>query len=166
MTDQGYMVTEGCRFCGAALQHEVVDLGMSPLCETFPTSEQINRMEKFYPLRVFVCDRCFLVQREQYVDTTEIFSSEYPYFSSYSESWLRHAKTYTDLVTSRFSLGVQSQVVEIASNDGYLLQYFVEKGIPVLGVEPAANVAHAALQKGVPSIVKFFGRMTAVELEA
>ena len=164
MTDQGYMVTEGCRFCGAALQHEVVDLGMSPLCETFLTSEQINRMEKFYPLRVFVCDRCFLVQLEQYVDTTEIFSSEYPYFSSYSESWLRHAKTYTDLVTSRFSLGVQSQVVEIASNDGYLLQYFVEKGIPVLGVEPAANVAHAALQKGVPSIVKFFGRKTAVEL--
>ena len=164
MTDQGYMVTEGCRFCGAALQHEVVDLGMSPLCETFPTSEQINRMEKFYPLRVFVCDRCFLVQLEQYVDTTEIFSSEYPYFSSYSESWLRHAKTYTDLVTSRFSLGVQSQVVEIASNDGYLLQYFVEKGIPVLGVEPAANVARAALQKGVPSIVKFFGRKTAVEL--
>lgn len=164
MTDQGHMVTEGCRVCGAALQHEVVDLGMSPLCETFLSSEQINRVEKFYPLRVFVCDRCFLVQLEQYVDATEIFSSEYPYFSSYSESWLRHAKAYTDLMTSRFKLGPQSQVVEIASNDGYLLQYFVEKGIPVLGVEPAANVAQAALQKNVPSIVKFFGHKTAVEL--
>ncbi|TKB63236.1 MAG: SAM-dependent methyltransferase, partial [Nitrospira sp.] len=129
-----------CRFCGADLKFEFVDLGMTPLCETFLTKAQLNHMEPYYPLRVYVCDRCFLVQLQEYVSPQEIFSSEYPYFASYSDSWLRHAKAYTDLVTDRFNLSSRSQVVEIASNDGYLLQYFMERGIPVLGVEPASNV--------------------------
>lgn len=152
-----------CRFCAAPLARVFVDLGMSPLCETFLAAGELNRMEPFYPLKVWVCDRCFLVQLQEYVSPSEIFS-EYAYFSSYSTSWLRHAKDYTDMAVERFDLGGSSRVVEIASNDGYLLQYFVEKGIPVLGVEPAANVAKAAIEKGVPTIVKFFGRQTAEEL--
>jgi SAM-dependent methyltransferase len=120
-------------------------------------------MEPFYPLHVYVCSSCFLVQLEQYVSPEEIFS-EYAYFSSYSDSWLEHAKSYTDMIVQRLSLNPRSRVLELASNDGYLLQYFAQKGIPALGIEPAANVAAAAQRIGVPTIVKFFGRQTAQEL--
>ena len=140
-----------------------MDLGMSPLCETFLRADELNRMEPFYPLRVWVCERCFLVQLQEYVSPAEIFT-EYAYFSSYSTSWLKHAKDYTDMAAARFGLDGRSRVVEIVSNDGYLLQYFVEKGIPVLGVEPAANVAKAAVERGVPTVVRFFGQETAGDL--
>lgn len=152
-----------CRFCDTTLEHTFVDLGMSPLCESYLTPEQLNEMEPFYPLHVYVCDRCFLVQLLEYVNPQEIFS-EYAYFSSYSDSWLQHAKNYTEKMTQRFGLDSSSQVVEIASNDGYLLQYFVAQKIPVLGIEPAANVASVATNKGIPTIVKFFGEETAREL--
>ena len=152
-----------CRFCGQPLEQTFVDLGMSPLCESYLTAEQINQMEPFYPLHVFVCGKCFLVQLHQYVSAEHIFS-DYAYFSSYSDSWLAHSKRYTDLMVERFGLDRRSLAVEVASNDGYLLQYFVEKGIPVLGIEPAANVAEVALKKNVPTVVKFFGVQTAREL--
>lgn len=138
---------------------------MSPLCESYVSQEQLNSMEAFYPLHVYVCDRCFLVQLLQYVSPANIFS-DYAYFSSFSDSWLEHARTYTNMAIERFELSSDSQVIEIASNDGYLLQYFVERRIPVLGIEPAANVAVVAQQKGIPSIVKFFGKKTARELIA
>lgn len=156
-------IPASCRFCGAQLQHTFVDLGMSPLCESFLSHDKLNQMEPFYPLHVHVCDGCFLVQLEQYVSPEEIFT-EYAYFSSYSDTWLEHAKDYTEMVVKRFSLNQRSRVMELASNDGYLLQYFVQKGIPALGVEPAANVAAAAKKRGVPTLVKFFGRDTAHEL--
>ena len=133
---------------------------MSPLCESFLSAEQLNQMEPFYPLRVYVCHECLLVQLEEYVSPEEIFS-EYAYFSSYSDSWVQHAAAYVRLIISRLGLGPKSMVIEVASNDGYLLQHFVEKGIPVLGIEPAANVAQAARQKGVPTLVEFFGEALA-----
>lgn len=154
-----------CRFCGTNVRHTFVDLGMSPLCESYLSVQQLNEMEAFYPLHVFVCENCFLVQLREYVSAESIFG-EYAYFSSYSESWLAHAKMYTEKMTERFALGPKSQVVELASNDGYLLQYFVLAGIPVLGIEPAANVAAVAVQKGVPTLVKFFNRESAEELAA
>jgi len=154
-----------CRFCGTKLENTFVDLGMSPLCENYLASEHLNQMEPFYPLHVQVCGNCFLVQLEAYVTPEHIFS-DYAYFSSYSDSWLAHAKRYTDLMVERFGIGAKSFVVELASNDGYLLQYFVENKVPVLGIEPAANVADVAIRKGVPTIVKFFGRETARELVA
>jgi SAM-dependent methyltransferase len=154
-----------CRFCNCNLTRTFVDLGMSPLCESFLTAEQLNQMEPFYPLHVYVCEDCLLVQLQEYVRPETIFT-EYAYFSSYSDSWLQHAKTYTEMMVERFNIGAQSQVVELASNDGYLLQYFVQKGIPVLGVEPAANVAQAAIKKGIPTVVKFFGTKTARALSA
>lgn len=152
-----------CRFCKSPLKHILVDLGMSPLCENFLGSEQLNHMEPFYPLRVYVCDSCFLAQLEEYVSPEDIFN-EYAYFSSYADSWLQHAKHYTDLMIERFGLNAESSVVEIASNDGYLLQYFVEKAIPVLGIEPARNVAKVALEKGIPTLVEFFGEKMARDL--
>jgi SAM-dependent methyltransferase len=152
-----------CRFCGAALRHTVVDLGMSPLCESYVSADRVNAMEPFYPLHVWVCDQCFLVQLEEYVSREEIFE-EYAYFSSYSDSWLDHCRRYVDQMIARLQLTAASRVVEVASNDGYLLQYFVEGGIPVLGIEPAANVAKVAVDKGVPTLVKFFGRTTAQEM--
>jgi hypothetical protein len=152
-----------CRFCGEKLKHTFVDLGMSPLCESYVSVDQLNEMEPFYPLHVYVCDKCFLVQLQEYVAPQDIFS-EYAYFSSYSDSWLEHAKNYTEMIVNRLSLNAQSHVVELASNDGYLLQYFVQKGIPTLGIEPAANIAPAAEEKGVPTIVKFFGQSTANEV--
>jgi SAM-dependent methyltransferase len=155
--------TQLCRFCRTELRHTFIDLGMSPLCESFLSAGDLNRMEPFYPLRVWVCERCFLVQLQEYVSPADIFT-EYAYFSSFSTSWLRHAREYTDMATARFGLHGGSRVVEVASNDGYLLQYFVEKGIPVLGVEPAANVARAAIERGVPTVVRFFGRRTSAEL--
>ncbi|MDF2462418.1 MAG: C-methyltransferase [Ramlibacter sp.] len=152
-----------CRFCGAALRHTFANLGMSPPCESFLAADQLNRMEAFYPLHVFVCEQCFLVQLEEYVSPEAIFS-EYAYFSSYSDSWLAHARAYTESMVQRFGLGPQSLAVELASNDGYLLQYFMEQGVGVLGVEPAANVAAVAARKGIPTLVKFFGRDMAAEM--
>ena len=138
---------------------------MSPLCESYVAEADLHKMEPFYPLHVYVCGKCYLVQLLEYVSASDIYS-KYAYFSSYSDSWLEHAKTYVRMITEKLYLGPESQVVEIASNDGYLLQYFVEKGIPVLGIEPAANVAPAAEKKGVKTIVKFFGQQTARELAA
>jgi len=151
-----------CRFCGGPLA-EVLDLGMSPLCESFLAKSQLNSMEPFYPLAVHVCRECLLVQLQEYVAPDEIFP-EYAYFSAYSNAWLDHAKRYAELMTERFGLGPKSRVIEVGSNDGYLLQYFVEKGITALGIDPAANVAKAAEERGVPTRVKFFGVETAREL--
>src|SRR5262245_37315276 len=153
----------GCRFCGMVLQHTFVDLGMSPLAESWLKPSQLNQMEPFYPLHVYVCDHCFLVQLDEFESPEHIFS-DYAYFSSYSESWLQHAKAYVDMAIDRLGLNAQSQVVEIASNDGYLLRNFVGKRIKVLGVEPAANVAKVAVERGIPTVVKFFGEETAREL--
>jgi SAM-dependent methyltransferase len=138
---------------------------MSPLCETFPTAEQLNQMEPFYPLHAWVCERCFLVQVEDYVRPEAIFE-EYPYFSSYSDSWLAHARAYVEAITARLDLGRASQVIELGSNDGYLLQYFVARGIPVLGIDPARNVAERAIARGVPTLTRLFGLQTARELVA
>ncbi|PYP94326.1 MAG: SAM-dependent methyltransferase [Gemmatimonadetes bacterium] len=155
----------GCRCCGAPLRHTFVDLGMSPLCESYLRADQLNDMEPFYPLHVYVCDRCFLVQLQEYVRPEAIFT-EYAYFSSYSQSWLDHARRYTDKMIEELGLSGASRVIEVASNDGYLLQYFVARGIPALGIEPAVNVAATAITKGVPTLLKFFGRETARELAA
>jgi SAM-dependent methyltransferase len=152
-----------CRFCGTKLRHIFVDLGMSPLCQTHISPEQLNHMEPFYPLRAYVCHECFLVQLDEYVAPGDIFS-DYAYFSSYSDSWVEHARLYAEKMIQRFGLGIESRVVEIASNDGYLLQHFVRNGIPVLGVEPAANVAKVAREKGIPTTVRFFGRETAADI--
>jgi SAM-dependent methyltransferase len=154
-----------CRFCGAALERTFVDLGMSPLCETYPSREDLNRGEVYYPLHVYVCDRCFLVQLEEYESAENIFS-DYAYFSSYSDSWLKHAEKYCGKMIAELGLNEKSLAVEVASNDGYLLQYFVRSGIPVLGIEPAANVAKVAVEKGVPTLVRFFGAQLARELAA
>ena len=143
----------------------VCDLGVSPLCESFLTVEQLNRMEPFYPLRADVCERCWLVQLESYVDPEAIFT-EYAYFSSFSDSWVRHAREYAEMAVDRLGLGAGSLVVELASNDGYLLQHFVARGVPVLGVEPAVNVAAAAAERSVPTLTRFFGLELARELAA
>lgn len=152
-----------CRFCDAVLHRTFVNLGMSPLANSYVKPGQLNAMEPFYPLHVYVCDQCLLVQLEEFEKASHIFS-DYAYFSSYSDSWLQHAKTYVDMAVKRFELGPQSSVMEIASNDGYLLQYFQQRGIPILGIEPAENVANVAMQKGIPTIVKFFSTETAKEL--
>ncbi|MBD1825787.1 class I SAM-dependent methyltransferase [Cyanobacteria bacterium FACHB-DQ100] len=159
------MSSSNCRFCGSALHHTFVDLGMSPLCQTHITPEQLNEMEPFYPLHTYVCDNCFLVQLQEFVSPQDIFT-EYAYFSSYVDALLKNASNYSDLMVERFGLNSQSKVVEIASNDGYLLQYFVKKGISVLGVEPAVNVSQVAKDKGIPVVNKFFGVQTATELAA
>jgi SAM-dependent methyltransferase len=145
-----------CRHCAAPLELTVVDLGKSPLCQTVLTTEQLERGEAFYPLHVRACERCWLVQIPEFVPPEDIFS-EYAYFSAYSDSWVEHARRYVDAMTERLGLGSDSLVVELASNDGYLLQHFLPKGIPVLGVEPALNVAEAAVARGVPTITEFFG---------
>jgi len=152
-----------CRFCREPLHFTLIDLGMSPLCESFLASDQVNQMEPFYPLHIYVCDKCYLVQLEEYVSPEHIFS-EYAYFSSYADTWLQHAQDYTNLVVNRFKLDGNSFVIEIASNDGYLLQYFVQKGIPVLGVEPAKNIAKVALEKGIPTQNDFFSKKLARQL--
>lgn len=158
-------VTPGgtCRLCGAALTHTFVDLGMSPPCEDFLTAGRLDSAEIYYPLHVMVCDSCFLVQLKEYVEPEAIFT-EYAYFSSYSTSWVAHAKRYCEAITARLGLGAESLVVELASNDGYLLQHFGPLGVPVLGVEPAANVARVAIEKGVPTRVDFFGARLAKTL--
>ncbi|CAN1209688.1 Bifunctional 3-demethylubiquinone-9 3-methyltransferase/ 2-octaprenyl-6-hydroxy phenol methylase [Tumidithrix helvetica PCC 7403] len=157
-------MTQGlCRFCKTCLKHTFVDLGMSPLSNAYLKGEKLNSAEKFYPLHAYVCEQCLLVQLEEFESPDRIFS-DYAYFSSYSDSWLRHAQQYTELMLERFGFNQASQIVEIASNDGYLLQFFQAKGIPVLGIEPAANVAQVAEAKGIPTLVKFFGVQTAREL--
>jgi 2-polyprenyl-3-methyl-5-hydroxy-6-metoxy-1,4-benzoquinol methylase len=160
------MKSAACRFCHAPLALSFADLGMSPPSNSYVKAEDLNRVERFYPLHAWVCEKCFLVQLEEFETPEQIFSDDYAYFSSYSDSWLAHCKAYTEMMARRFGLGAHSFVVEIASNDGYLLQYFVAQGVPVLGVEPAANVAAAAQKKGVPTLVKFFGTRTAGELAA
>lgn len=154
-----------CRLCSEPLRYTFVDLGMSPLCESYVAVEQLNQMEPFYPLHALVCEQCFLVQLGDYVTADHIYS-EYAYFSSFSDSWLQHAREYVEMITGRLRLGPQSLVVELASNDGYLLQNFVKKGIPVLGIDPAANIAPHAIKKGVPTLVRFFGVETAREVLA
>jgi SAM-dependent methyltransferase len=152
-----------CRFCGRALRHTFADLGMSPLCQTHITAAQLNEMEPFYPLHAYVCENCLLVQLAQFVAPQEIFG-EYAYFSSFADSWVEHARRYCELACTHLGVTRRSLVMEIASNDGYLLQHFVAKGIPVLGIEPAANVAATALAKGVPTVSRFFGAQVAGEL--
>jgi SAM-dependent methyltransferase len=142
------------------LEQIVVDLGMSPLCESYVSAEQLNRAEAFYPLVVYLCHNCHLVQIDEYVPPEDIFT-EYAYFSSYADSWVQHAKDYTEMIIDRLNLTKDSLVVEIASNDGYLLQHFVARSIPVLGVEPAANVAQVAIEKNIPTLVEFFGEQSA-----
>lgn len=154
-----------CRFCGAPLQHTFADLGVQPLCQTHITVEQLNEMEPFYPLRVYVCERDLLVQLPAQVSPAAIFR-EYAYFSSYSDSWLAHAAAFVSEMTERCSLGPSNLVVEIGSNDGYLLQYFLRKRVPALGIDPAANVVEVARKKGIPSIVAFFDEQVARELVA
>ncbi len=132
---------------------------MSPLANSYLPPERANAMEPFYPLRALVCEKCFLVQLEEFETPEQIFS-DYAYFSSYSSSWLEHSRRYSEQMIERFGLDQDSHVVEIASNDGYLLQFFHERQIPVLGIEPAANVAKVALQKGIPTLVEFFGVQT------
>jgi len=152
-----------CRFCDEPLKHIFLDLGKSPLSNSFLKEEMLNQSEKFYPLCVNVCEKCLLVQLPEFENPQNIFG-DYAYFSSYSESWLKHAKDYVNMMLKRFNFKNNSRVVEIASNDGYLLQYFKEKNIPILGIEPAENVAKVAVQKGIPTLVKFFGTDTAKEL--
>lgn len=153
-----------CRSCDAPLIHTFVDLGTSPLCQRHVTPARFDHAEPTWPLHCYVCDRCWLVQLPAYVNREDVFDAEYAYFSSYSDSWLAHCSKYVDQMTGLLKLNAQSKVVELASNDGYLLQFFVKKGIPVLGIEPTANTAEAAKKKGVPSLVKFFGRQTAREV--
>ncbi len=152
-----------CRLCNAPLNHTFVDLGMSPLCESFLSAEQLDAMEPFYPLHVRICEDCLLVQLEAYVPGEEIFR-DYAYFSAYSDSWVEHARRYAEAMIDRFGLDDESLVVELASNDGYLLQHFVARGIPSLGIEPAANVAEAARDRGVETLVEFFGSELALRL--
>jgi SAM-dependent methyltransferase len=157
------MSQTACRFCAAPLEAVFADLGMSPLANSYLPPERANGMEPFYPLRALVCERCLLVQLEEF-ETPEAIFSDYAYFSSYSSSWLEHSRRYSEQMIERLGLDETSHVVEIASNDGYLLQFFHERQIPVLGIEPAANVAKVALQKGIPTLVEFFGRETAGSL--
>jgi SAM-dependent methyltransferase len=154
-----------CRLCGGGLEHTLVDLGMSPLCESFVAPAELDAMEPYYPLQVLVCGSCFLVQLKKYVSPESIFR-EYAYYSSYSTTWVAHAKTYCEMIKRRLELGPDGLVVELASNDGYLLQHFLPLGVPVLGVEPAANVAQVAIDRGVPTLIDFFGVELAEQLVA
>ena len=159
------MIKSNCRFCQTPLNKTFVDLGMSPVSNAFLKSEQLDKAEKFYPLHTYVCENCFLVQLEEFETPEQIFSNDYAYFSSYSETWLIHCQSYTELMINKFGFNDNSQVIELASNDGYLLQYFKQRGIPVLGIEPAANVAKVSEEKGIPTLVKFFDVETARLLE-
>ncbi len=155
-----------CRFCKTELTHVFINLVNSPASNSFLTAEQLNEPETFYPLKVYTCSHCFLVQVDEYKKSDAIFNHEYVYFSSYSTSWLEHSKKYTQMMTQRFELNAGSLVVEVASNDGYLLQYFKEQGVPVLGVEPTSNTADVARKKGVDTVVDFFGVRLAKQLVA
>jgi 2-polyprenyl-3-methyl-5-hydroxy-6-metoxy-1,4-benzoquinol methylase len=152
-----------CRFCNAKLNKVFVSLGLSPLSNSYLTKQQLNKREPFYQLDLYVCESCFLVQLEEFESPEHIFS-DYAYFSSYSDTWLKHAQEYVDKMIEFFGINRSSYVVEIASNDGYLLQYFQQKGVPVLGVEPARNVAQVAQKKGIPTETSFFGVMLANRL--
>src|SRR6266496_1345373 len=153
-----------CRSCGATVSHVMCDLGLSPLANSYVKFDDVNSGEKFFPLKVWVCQECLLAQLDEFESPEAIFSN-YAYFSSFSTSWVEHARRYSEMMIKRFGFSEKSLVVEIASNDGYLLQHFKEKGIPVLGIEPAANVARVAWEdRQIPSIVKFFGAKTAKEL--
>ncbi|MFI4981562.1 MAG: methyltransferase domain-containing protein [Nevskiales bacterium] len=152
-----------CRFCAAALTHSFCNLGMSPLSNSYLSADQLSARESFYPLHAYVCEKCLLVQLEEFESPEAIFS-DYAYFSSYSSSWLRHAEDYANMMIARFRLDATQRIVEIASNDGYLLQYFKQRGIPVLGIEPAANVARVAEEKGIPTRVQFHGTESARHL--
>ena len=154
-----------CRLCKTPLTHTFVDLGMSPPCESYISAEQLDRMEAFYPLHVRVCPSCLLVQLPEYLSAADIFSN-YAYFSSYSDSWVEHARAYVDKAVERLGLGKGSFIVEVASNDGYLLQHAIAKGIRSLGIEPAANVAGAAVAKGIPTGVMFLGAETGAQVAA
>ncbi len=146
-----------CRFCGAGLRHTFVDLGMSPLCQTQISPDELDKGEVFYPLHVYVCSQCWLVQLQEYVTPDQIFSRDYPYFSSFSDSWVEHARNYVQHMISDFGLNSGSFVVELASNDGYLLQHVQGAGIPCLGIEPTASTAAAAIARGIPTLQQFFG---------
>jgi SAM-dependent methyltransferase len=152
-----------CRFCKIELKNTFVNLGMSPLCESYVAEENLNKMEPFYPLHVYVCENCYLVQLEEFVSPEKIFT-EYAYFSSYATSWVEHAKKFTDMIVKRLDLNRNSNVVELASNDGYLLQHFLKYEIPVLGIEPALNVAKVAQAKNINTITQFFGTTLATKL--
>ena len=154
-----------CRSCGSSLSHPFLDLGVSPLANSFVKASALGLPDTFYPLKAYVCPRCFLVQVEEIVSPSAIFS-DYAYFSSFSDSWVDHAKAYVEMAIQRLCLNGSSRVIEIASNDGYLLQFFMKHGIPALGIEPAANVAQAAMRRGIPTLVQFFGLTTARELRA
>ncbi len=158
------MTEFNCRFCDTELNHVFADLGSTPIANDYIKEENLHSMEPFYPLEVYVCDSCFLVQLPEHQTAENIFAEDYTYFSSYSDSWLKHANDYVDMMVDRFGFGQASKVIELASNDGYLLQYFKQKGVPILGIEPAANVAEVAEKNGIPSVVKFFGIQTANEL--
>jgi 2-polyprenyl-3-methyl-5-hydroxy-6-metoxy-1,4-benzoquinol methylase len=155
-----------CRFCKTEPEHVFIDLINSPASNSFLTKEQLNEPETFYPLKVFTCHNCFLVQVDEYKKSDDIFNSDYVYFSSYSTTWLEHARQYTEKMIERFHYDNKSKVVEIASNDGYLLQYFQQKNIPVLGIEPTANTAKVAIEKGIDTVVDFFGVRLAKDLKA
>jgi len=153
-----------CRFCQQKLTHKFIDLVNAPPSNSFLTKEQLNEPEVFYPLKLYVCDKCFLVQIDEYKKSGEIFNQDYAYFSSFSTSWLDHARKYVDMITDRLRLDAESHVMEIASNDGYLLQYFMQKHIPCLGIEPSANTARAARKKGIETLEEFFGAEFAASL--
>src|SRR3984885_12816894 len=153
-----------CRFCRTPLSRTFVDLGVSPVANAFLSRTQLNKMEAFYPLHAYVCDACLLVQLEDFETPEHIFNDQYAYFSSYSDSWLDHARRYTELIAARLDLNANSFVVEIASNYGYLLQYFVKKGIPVLGIAASGNVADAARKKGIDTLVEFLTANSAKEV--
>ncbi len=162
-TDQATATHYRCRCCGGRLSHVFIDLGTSPLCESYLSAEQLGEPELFYPLTVYVCEHCLLVQLPTHVSGEHIFS-EYAYFSSYSTSYLEHARRNAIALIDRFGLAHDHFVVELASNDGYLLRNFVEREIPCLGIEPAANIAKVAQERGIPTLVKFFGEQTAREV--
>lgn len=152
-----------CRFCNTKMKDVFASLGVSPLANRYLRKDQLNKMEPFFPLTAYVCSNCFLVQVDEF-ETPENIFSEYAYFSSYSQTWLNHCHDYTEQIIQRLNLGPHSQVIEVASNDGYLLQYFQREGIPVLGIEPAGNVAEVAIQKGIPTDISFFSLTTATRL--
>jgi len=153
-----------CRFCKTDLCQEFIDLANAPPSNSFLTKEQLNEPETFYPLKLYVCEKCRLVQVDEYRKLDEIFSHDYLYFSSYSQSWLDHARAYVDMITERLGLTVSSHVIEVASNDGYLLQYFEEKRIPCLGIEPTKSTAEVSRAKGIPVVEEFFGTALARDL--
>ena len=153
-----------CRFCKTELKDIFIDLVNAPASNSFLTFDDLHEPETFYPLKVYTCHKCFLVQIEEYKKSGDIFNNEYVYFSSFSRSWLGHAKKYTEMMISRFGFNKHSKIIEIASNDGYLLQYFKDKNISVLGVEPTENTAKVAMEKGIESINDFFGSRLAKEM--